>query len=121
MANTNMDWRDWLCKQLAEADVDMLREMVSNMAEMLMSAEAAATTYGADYRERTDERVNSRNGSRHRPWERGVGTIGLALPKLREGSYFPSWLLQAPAPGRAGARQYGCRLLAGRRLHPPGG
>ncbi|NPV60893.1 MAG: IS256 family transposase [Actinobacteria bacterium] len=93
MANTNMDWHEWLCKQVVEADVDLLREMVATMAEMLMSAEVSAIC-GADYRERTDERVNSRNGSRHRPWDTRVGTIDLAIPKLREGSYFPSWLLE---------------------------
>ncbi len=92
MANTNMDWRDWLCKQVVEADVDLLREMVVTMAEMLMSAEVSAIC-GADYRERTDERVNSRNGVRHRPRDTRVGTIDLAIPKLREGSYFPSWLI----------------------------
>ncbi len=30
---------------------------------------------------------------RHRPWDTRVGTIDLALPKLRQGNYFPDWLL----------------------------
>ncbi len=42
MANTNMDWRDWLCKQIVEAEVDLLREMVAVMAEMRMSAEVSS-------------------------------------------------------------------------------
>ncbi len=82
-----------MCKQIFEADVDLLREMMSVMAEMLISAEVSAIC-GADYRERTEERVNSRNGSRQRPWDTRVGTIDLAIPKLRKGSYFPGWLLE---------------------------
>jgi transposase-like protein len=41
-----------------------------------------------------DERVNRRNGYRARPWDTRTGTIDLAVPKLREGSYFPDWLLE---------------------------
>ncbi len=48
---------------------------------------------GAGYEERSDERVNSRNGDRHRPWDTRVGTIDLAVPKLREGVYSPEFLL----------------------------
>ena len=47
----------------------------------------------AAYGERTEERVNSRNGYRDRRWDTRVGTIDLQVPKLREGSYFPAWLL----------------------------
>ena len=120
MANTNMDWRDWLCKQVVEADVDLLREMVTTMAEMLMSAEVSAIC-GADYRERTDERVNSRNGSRQRPWDTRVGTIDLAIPKLKGGELLPFLAARAPAPRRASAHQRRSRLLPGRRLHPQSG
>ena len=47
----------------------------------------------AAYGERSDERTNSRNGYRGRRWDTRVGTIDLNVPKLREGSYFPAWLL----------------------------
>ena len=47
----------------------------------------------AAFGERSDERVNSRNGYRQRRWDTRVGTIDLNVPKLREGSYFPQWLL----------------------------
>ncbi len=57
-----------------------------------MGAEADALC-GAGYGERTSERVNSRNGYRDRPWDTRVGSIELAVPKLRTGSYFPDWLL----------------------------
>jgi putative transposase len=58
-----------------------------------MSADADAVC-GADYGERSPERVNRRNGYRERDWDTRVGSIELAVPKLREGSYFPDWLLQ---------------------------
>ena len=56
------------------------------------SAEASAAC-GAAYNERSEERTNSRNGYRRRPWDTRAGSIDLAVPKLREGSYFPDWLL----------------------------
>ena len=59
----------------------------------LMGAEADALC-GAAYGERSPERVNRRNGYRERDWDTRVGSIELAVPKLREGSYFPDWLLQ---------------------------
>lgn len=82
----------WLYKQLAQASPDLLREMVRSFAEALMGAEADALC-GASYRQRSPERVNVRNGYRERAWDTRVGTIELAIPRLREGSYFPDWLL----------------------------
>ncbi|WP_067492046.1 IS256 family transposase [Actinomadura hibisca] len=70
----------------------MLRQMVTTMAEALMGAEAD-NLCGADYGRRSSERVNSRNGYRAREWDTRAGTIDLAIPKLRSGSYFPEWLL----------------------------
>jgi len=88
-----MDVSGWLRKQLEEASPDLLRAMVQDFAEALMGAEADALC-GASYGERSLERVNRRNGYRERPWDTRVGSIELAVPKLREGSYFPDWLLQ---------------------------
>jgi putative transposase len=88
-----MDVAGWLRKQLEEASPDLLRAMVKDFAEALMGAEADALC-GAGYGERSPERVNRRNGYRERGWDTRVGTIELALPRLREGSYFPDWLLQ---------------------------
>src|SRR5215204_1268485 len=87
-----MDVSSWLRKQLEEASPDLLRLMVKDFAEALMSADADAVC-GAGYGERTPERVNRRNGYRERDWDTRVGSIELAVPKLREGSYFPDWLL----------------------------
>jgi len=88
-----MDVSGWLRKQLEEASPDLLRVMVKEFAEALMSADADAVC-GAGYGERSPERVNRRNGYRERDWDTRVGSIELAVPKLREGSYFPDWLLQ---------------------------
>jgi transposase-like protein len=78
---------------LEEAPPDLLRAMVKHFAEALMGAEADALC-GVPYGERSPERVNRRNGYRERPWDTRVGSIELAVPKLREGSYFPEWLLR---------------------------
>jgi putative transposase len=88
-----MDVTSWLRKQLEEAHPDLLRAMVKDFAEALMSADADAVC-GAGYGERSPERVNRRNGYRERDWDTRVGSIELAVPRLREGSYFPDWLLQ---------------------------
>jgi len=93
VANDNMDLLGWLRKQLSETEPDLLREMVKSFAEALMGAEADALC-GAAFRARSEERVNRRNGYRERRFDTRAGTIDLALPKLRSGSYFPDWLLQ---------------------------
>jgi transposase-like protein len=81
-----------LAKQLACASPDVLREMVTAVANALMSAQADQLC-GAEYGERSPERTNRRNGYRARDWDTRAGTVGLAVPKLRHGTYFPDWLL----------------------------
>jgi len=93
MVNNNMDLMDWLRKQVAEADADFLREAVDFMVSSLMDAEVSAIC-GADYGERTPERANKRNGYREREWDTRAGTVELSIPRIRKGSYFPSWLLE---------------------------
>jgi transposase-like protein len=83
----------WLRKHLEEADTDLLREMVATFIDRLMGAEADAIC-GAPYGERSPERVNRRNGYRERDFDTRAGTIELAIPKLRTGSYYPDWLLE---------------------------
>ena len=82
----------WLQEQLAAASPDLLREMLGSFVQALMSAEADAVC-GAGYGQRSPERSNSRNGYRVREWDTRAGTVELAIPKLRTGSYFPDWLL----------------------------
>ncbi|MEV4135839.1 IS256 family transposase [Dactylosporangium sp. NPDC049742] len=89
----SVDGAAFLREQLESASPDLLRAMVKTFADALMSAEADAVC-GAGYGERSDERVNSRNGYRQRDWDTRAGTVELAIPKLRQGSYFPDWLLQ---------------------------
>ena len=93
MVGNKMDALESFRKQLEGADVDLLREMVKVFAEELMGADADALCNAA-WGERSPERENRRNGYRERPWDTRAGTIALAVPKLREGSYFPEWLLE---------------------------
>jgi putative transposase len=78
---------------LASAGPDMLREMIKGFAQRMMDAEVEGIC-GAGYGEVSPDRVNSRNGYRHREWDTRAGTIELAIPKLRQGSYYPDWLLE---------------------------
>jgi putative transposase len=76
---------------LASASPDVLRAMVREFAQRMMDAEVEVRC-GAGYGEVSPDRVNSRNGYRAREWDTRAGTIELAIPKLRSGSYFPSFL-----------------------------
>jgi putative transposase len=76
---------------LASASPDLLREMIRGFAQRMMDAEVEVRC-GAGYGEVSPDRVNSRNGYRPREWDTRAGTIELAIPKLRTGSYFPSFL-----------------------------
>jgi putative transposase len=78
---------------LASASPDLLREMIKGFAQRMMDAEVEEVC-GAAYGEVSPERVNSRNGYRPREWDTRAGTIELAIPKLRQGSYYPEWLLE---------------------------
>jgi putative transposase len=91
---TTIDAAGWLRNHLESDDAggDLLGALVKDFAEALMSAEASALCQ-AGYNERTDERANSRNGYRTRRWDTRAGTVDLAVPKLRQGSYYPEWLL----------------------------
>jgi transposase-like protein len=76
---------------LRSASPDLLREMIRGFAQRMMDAEVE-TVCNAGYGEVTADRVNSRNGYRAREWDTRAGTVELAIPKLRQGSYFPGFL-----------------------------
>jgi putative transposase len=93
----SIDLSGWLTEQLGQASPDLLRQMITTFVQALTGAEADAVC-GADYGVRSDERTNTRNGYRRREWDTRAGSIELAIPKLRTGS-FPDWLLERrPAP-----------------------
>jgi putative transposase len=60
------------------------------MLREVMEAEVSAAA-GADWYERSSEREAHRNGYRQREWDTRVGTLELSIPRLRTGSYFPSF------------------------------
>ena len=78
---------------LASASPDVLRAMIREFAQRMMDADVEVAC-NAGYGEVTPDRVNSRNGYRRREWDTRAGTIELAIPRLRQGSYFPDWLLE---------------------------
>ncbi len=92
-ATNNLNPIDWLSKHLQSGNSDPVRAMLHRFVELLMGAEADAMC-NAEYGKRDEERTNQRNGYRHREWDTRTGTIDLAIPKLRKGTYFPDWLLE---------------------------
>ena len=92
-ASPSIDPAQFLAEQLDQASPDLLRDLLTTFVNALLSAQADAVC-GAGYGERTPERVNSRNGYRHRDLDTRVGTLDVAVPKLRTGSLYPDWLLE---------------------------
>src|SRR5688500_19852278 len=91
--NPSIDPARMLEEQLAQASPDLLRELLGTFIQTLLSAEADSVC-GASYGQSSPERVNTRNGYRHRDFDTRAGTLDIAIPKLRSGSYFPDWLLE---------------------------
>ncbi|WP_300641897.1 IS256 family transposase [Nocardioides sp.] len=82
-----------LGEALAEASPDLMRQLLQTMINALLSVDADAVV-GAEYGRPTPGRTAQRNGYRHRDLDTRVGTIDVAIPKLRKGTYFPEWLLE---------------------------
>src|SRR4051794_10561016 len=87
MAKPRMDLSAFVGKLLEEQDGDVLREGIRVLSQALMETEVAGLI-GAERHERTAYR----NGSRTRTWDTRMGTVELAIPKVRPGTYFPSLL-----------------------------
>lgn len=92
-AGRTLEAGEFLHEQLAQASPDLMRGLLTTFVNALLGAEADAVC-GAAYASRAPERVNSRNGYRHRDLDTRMGTIDVAIPKLRTGTYFPEWLLE---------------------------
>ena len=92
-AKPSIDPAEFLHEHLAQASPDLLRELMQGFVNTLLSADADSVCNAA-YGTRDPARTNQRNGYRHRDLDTRIGTLDVAVPKLREGSYFPDWLLE---------------------------
>ena len=135
MAEDRMAVLDMLRKATADGNVDVLREGVRVLAEAIMEAEVSELTGAAKGERAPERRLTNRNGYRERRWDTRVGTIGLSIPKVRDGSYFPSlleprrraegpssrssrrrtWPASAPAGWRISSKPSGSRTSPGAR------
>lgn len=93
VAPHDIDPARFLEDHLAQASPDLLREMLGTFINQLLSADADQVC-GAAYGTVSDDRINRRNGYRHRDFDTRAGTIDVKIPKLRQGTYFPEWLLE---------------------------
>ena len=91
MTKTNVTAMETASKVIQASQGNTLLQALAGALKTVMESEVSALC-GASYDERSDERSNQRNGYRERPLETRMGTLSLKIPKLREGSYFPSFL-----------------------------
>jgi len=82
-----------LAEALTDASPDLMRSLLQTTINALLSADADAVV-GAEWGKPSPDRTAQRNGYRHRDLDTRVGTIDVAVPKLRTGTYFPEWLLE---------------------------
>ena len=92
MADASMNLLETLRKVGADGDVDLLREGVRVLAGAIMEAEVSELTGTAKGQRDPQRRLTHRNGYRERRWDTRVGSVALAIPRVRDGSYFPSLL-----------------------------
>jgi transposase-like protein len=97
MTDLSIDLVEYLDKLSMESDADLLRDSLKMVVQLLMEADVSHQI-GAKKYERTPERVNQRNGYRDRVWETRAGEVKLEIPKLRQGTYYPDWLLEPRRP-----------------------
>ena len=119
MVKERMDLLELLRKEGMDGDVDFLREALRVLVEGIMDAEVSARI-GAEYGERSPERVTQRNGYRSRAWDTRVGTMELHIPKLRRGELLPE-PAGATASQRASSAGGHSAGLRGRGIHKAGG
>ena len=91
MTKPTIAFMEYLRNSGMDLDGDFLRESIALLTRLLMEAEVSEQI-GAERYERSNDRLDHRNGYRERNWETRVGDIPVRIPKLRRGSYFPSFL-----------------------------
>lgn len=91
MAKTSLSLDELVRKLMGDAHADVLRETLAWFVSEFMEAEVAQQI-GADLHEKAPGRTTHRNGYRERLWRTRAGEVELAIPRLRTGSYFPSFL-----------------------------
>ena len=84
-----------LGQALSQASPDLMRSLLQHVINALLSADADVVC-GAQWGQQDPQRQAQRNGYRHRPLDTRVGTIDVAIPKLRSGTYFPSVVASTP-------------------------
>jgi putative transposase len=89
----SLDPAGLLSEALSEASPDLMRSLLQTMINTLLCADADAVV-GAEWGKQSAARTAQRNGYRHRDLDTRVGTVDVAIPKLRSGTYFPDWLLE---------------------------
>lgn len=92
-ASRSIDPTTYLEDLLAQASLDLMHQMLQGFINQILS-DQADTVCGAEYGVASTERVNHHNGYRHCDLDTLVGTIDVAVPKLRHGAFFPDWLLE---------------------------
>jgi transposase-like protein len=107
-------------EQLAQASPDLLRELLGTFINTLLSAEADAAC-GAEYGTVTPDRVNRRNGYRHRDFDTRAGTLDVAIPQAPSGVLLPRVAARAPQARRTSPHLGGGDLLPALRVHPADG
>jgi putative transposase len=88
-----IDPSTYLDELLTQASPDLMRQMLQSFINQILPTQADQIC-GADYAITSESRTNTRNGYRHRDLDTRVGTVDVAVPKLRAGSFFPDWLLE---------------------------
>ena len=117
-ARTSIDPAEFLHEHLAQASPDLLRDLMEGFVNTLLSADADSVC-GAAYGARDPERTNRRNGYRHRDLNTRIGTLDVAVPKLREGAYFPEWLLERRTEAALTSVVMSTRISTLRSSHRP--
>ena len=118
MATTphHIDPTAYLEELLTQASPDLMRQMLTDFINQILSAQADSVC-GADYATVSPQRTNTRNGYRHRSLDTRVGSIDVAIPKLRHGTFLSRLALRKAYTYRKGPDYRDSHVLSQRGLH----